>query len=496
MTDVAKITTLSGKFMIKFFNKLKPKDFREDDFLKGFYKAYLDEKGQIETFGDITLFEFYMEYILRNTEYDINQKHVHISGLCEDIKNMMFQPDDNGNKPETTTNMSNVHKVKINREKALLVLSDFIKQSCIITNENPEDTFTKYDEEFRVATTANIIDEIKKEGILIPKAKKDVNFGRRNLMHNIWLDTEHKCKKFIDNDTLAAVLKKVYYLNGEEINLSTYRITTLPCQDASKIHSDIAPTLMKITGQPKREAREDVKTGDIESEIPIEVITTKRSGNSYRTDINLIHGSALSETLKRNKQKLPTAYICSGSQMVPGGCADQGIETNESLVYLSTSYNLCIDQAEMAFPLSCAHILVMPNILVFKDHTNDKFPMLPPNEGQKISIIMSPGIYRPDTNLVNSYQHGVDDRLYYPNAKYKNQSPIIKKYRAMLNTALFYGYDTVVLDDQGVKDFWLPAHHTASLLVQVINEFSGKFKEVIVAVNDEEIYNVYKNYIR
>jgi hypothetical protein len=496
MTDVAKITTLSGKFMIKFFNKLKSSDFTEDAFLKGFYKAYLEEKDKKETFGDITLFEFYMEYILRNTEYDIGKKHVHISGLCEDLKNMMFQPDADGNKPETSTNKFNIHKVKINREKALIILSDFIKQSCIVINENPDETVTQYDEEFRIATTANIIDEIKKDGVVIPKANKDVDFGRRNLMHNIWLDTEHKCKKFIYNDALSAVLKKVYYMDGEKINISTNCITTLPCQDASRVHSGDAPTLLKITGQPNRNARENVKAGDIESEIPIEVLNAKRSGLSYNSVVTLIHGSALSEILKRNKQKIPIVYICSGSQMVPGGCADQGIETNESQMYLATSYNLCIDQAAMSFPLICTHLLVMPNILVFKDHTNHIYPMLPPTEGQKISVIMSPGVYRPETNLINLYQHGVDNRLYYPNTKYKNQEPIIKKYRAMLNTALFHGYDTVVLDDQGVKDFWLPAHHTSSLLIQVINEFRGKFKEVIVTVNDHEIYKIYKNYIK
>jgi len=495
--DTAKINTLSGKFMISFFSKLKAKDFMNDQFLKGFYHAYTkvskesEEQRECET---SSLFEFYMEYLLRNSEYDMDKKHLKIAEMCENIKTAIFTPDEDGKKPITDKG-STVRKVTLNKAKALLVLSDFIKASCIVTYENPDEVLTQHDEEFRVATTANIIEEIKASGVIIPKAQKDAEFNRRNAMLEIWHDTEHKCNKFIDNDALATVLKKVYFIDGAAISFSTGRIETLLCQDAAKVQSENAPKLLVVTGQPKR-APISKKVGDIESDLPIEVLTAKRSGNSYRTIVNLVNGSAMTEVLKRNKTKIPNVYICSGSQMIPGGSADQGVETNESVVYWSTSYNLCIEQAEMAFPLKPTQLLVMPNILVFKDHSKAGYPMLPPQNGQKISIIMSPGIYRPATNLKNPYQHGVDERLYYPNAKYTNHKPIIDRYRSMLNAALFFGYDTVVLDDQGVKDFWLPAHHTSALLNQVINEFRGKFKEIVVAVEDKSVYEMFKKYIR
>lgn len=486
-----RVMSLSERFLMRYFDKLVSKNFASDPFLKGFYQAYTKDQ---EEFGKESLFSFYMEYLLRNVDYSTTSKHQKITELCESIKNEMFAPDEEGHKPSTSTNDNRVHNVTLNKKKSLMTISNFIKASNIVTYDNPDETTTKQDEDFRIATTANIIKEIKASGKTIPKAQIDAASKRRSELLNIWQDTEHKCVEFINNDALASVLEKVYFVDGQLLGTAR-QTTTLPCMDVLDIKGNPSKLLMEVTGQPKRKF-DTPKRSDIESDLPIEILVSKRSSNTYNTKVRLLNNWALSETMARKNKEHPVVYICSGSQMVPGGCADQGVETNERIVYLASSYHLCIRQAAMGYPLKPTQMLMLPSVLVFKDHSNSKFPMLPPAKGTGISIIMAPGIYRPPTNLVNSHQHGVDKRLNLPNTKYKDTTTLLQRYRSMLNTALFFGYDTVVLDDQGVLDFWLPVHQTALLLMQVINEFNNKFREIVVAIHDKEVYAIFRNYLR
>jgi len=471
------------KFMIKLFDKFQKKDFYSDRFLKGFYKSYENERKQNET---ISLFNYFMEYLLRNIDYDIKDQQKKIDELCKNIKNALLQP-----KQSNTSNSSNVSnkkkKIKINKKDALKILGDFIKSSCIITYEDPEAISNLYDEKFRAETTKNIIEEIKASGQFIPKAQKDVIFNRRNKMLEIWRDTEYKCIKFIENSRLANVLKKIYFVDGSKINTSTENILTLPCLDVLTINSEI----QQILNNPIV----DIKyfNDKINSSIPIERVTNRHIKNTYNANILVTNQSAIYETKKYNKQQTSTVYICSASQMIPGGAADQGVETNESIIYYTTSYNIGLSQVEMAYPLLETQMLVFPNILLFKDHIT--YQMLPPEDGQRISIIMSPMTYRPRTNISKQNQYKIDQRLLLPNCKFQNAEIISKRFDAMFNTALFFGYDTIILDDQGVDDFWLPVHHTAELLSLAINKFKNLFKNIIVAIPSETFYPVFKKYI-
>jgi len=494
MEDSTKASSNSKKFMIKFFAKLKAKDFKSDQFLFGFYKAY--EKGKM-TQQSLTVFDFYMEYLLRNKNYDVAKKTTEMNRLCDNIKKAIFDPpvdsptmaDVKGNEkpaskmPITKTN-GNSKTVKLNKKFALLTLSDFIKSSCIITYENPEEVRTQHDEDFRVNTTKNIVEEIKTERGELPIAHKDAAFNRRNDMLEIWRDTEHKCIKFIENDIMANILRKVYFIDGSQITLhANTPITTLSCDDISQVSGD------------EKKSSSPVIPADDDDMIPCETIMPSWSHAYYKTIVTVLPTDALTETMHRNKKKIKCALLCAGSQMIPGGSADQGIETNESILYYASSYNLCINQLIMAYPLASSQLLVLPNILVFKDHTKQRYPMLPPIDGQKISVIMTPSIYRPETTIDNQDKYNIDDRLYLPSTRYKNPNIIIDQLKATFNTALFFGYDTIVLDDRGIEDFWLPAHHTAQLLAQVISQYKGKFHEIIVAIEKKHLFNVYKKYI-
>jgi hypothetical protein len=483
MENSQKFTSQSRKFMIKFFDKLKTKDLKSDNCLKIFRDSYEKEKKlQVE----LSMFDFYIEYLLRNQNYNINEKYNYINTLCNNIKTAIFDAPLNTTQITTNT-VGSTKTIKINKPHALSVISDFIKTSRIIIYENPDETITQYDEDFRTLTTNNIINEIKEDGGVIPIANKNKEFNRRNDMIKIWKDTELKCVKFIENDTLANVLKKVYFLNASIIKLySNESVTTLSCEDTS--------------GKNNEEIIKDINTtiDDDNSNceyIPREILIPKWIHKKYNTIINLLPTNALTETMIRNKQKIKCALICSGSQMIPGGCADQGVETNESILYYSSSYNLCINQLVMVYPLSQVQLLVLPNILVFKDHTKPNYPILPPIDGQKISVILSPVVYRPSTNIKNQDNYNIDKRLKLPSTLYDNPEKIIEHIKCILNTALFFGYDTIVLDDGGIVDFWLPVHHTISLTIQVINEYKGKFKEIVLAIDKKYLFDIYKKYI-
>jgi hypothetical protein len=550
----------SARIIITFFNKLKPIDFQKDAFLRGFYNAYLTErdgtsaippdlksgKPEVPAYEGnpkLTVFEYYMEYIMRNKEYKVTDNQKEIYQLCDDIKQAIFTTDChkcrrcqkclqyercsqckkdercsrclvcskcndctlcNANitpKAPIITTRGNKKSVSLDKDFAIQILSEFINLSSIVVDETPDNDQTQYDDDFRNATTATIISELQESGQIIPAAKKDVGFNHRNEMLEIWHDTEQKCIEFINNDALANVLKKVYFING--LDAKNRSLTTLECKDVSAIESGSSSKLLVVPGHRRNmPVAAKLKYADDEALVvfrgtflPIETLSHRASRAKYRTVVNVLNASPLSETMIRNKRNIPTAYVCTGSQIIPGGNADQGIKTNESVVYYSSSYHLCLEQAKMAYPLTTSQILVMPNILVFKDHSKHKYPMLPPANGQKISIIMSPGVYRPSTNLKNQDKYMVDSRLYNPNARYSNTKQITDRFHAIFETALFFGYDTVVLDDQGIEDFWLPLHNTASILGSVIKTYNGKFKEIVVAIEKTHLYTTYKKYI-
>jgi hypothetical protein len=498
MGDLKKIPTKSYKFISKFFDKLQSKDFLSDQFLLGFYKTYTKENNSNKT---LILFDYYMEYLLRNKNYNISKKICEIDKICENIKKSIINPPSNvitdaNSLPKSIQKINvktGVKTIKLNKKHTLSILSDFIKSSFIITYDNPEEVRTQHDEDFREATTANIIEEIKADKGCLPKAHKDVGFNRRNDMLDIWRHTEHHCVKFIENSNLANILKKVYFINGLHIVLNSNSvITTLSCDDSSINANGVKNVLLVPTTTNSIPNNID---GDIIDSLPCETVPPRWSNNYHDTVVKVLQTSALSETMDKKKKKIKCVMICSGSQMIPGGSADQGIETNESVLYYSSSYNICINQLVMAYPLTSTSMVFLPNILVFKDHTKQGYPMLPPVDGEIISVITVPLTYRPETNLTNQNKYNIDDRLYSPTTKYKNPDKIVEQLRCILNTALFFGYDTVVFDDMGIEDFWLPAHHTAQLMAEIIKQYNGKFKEIIISINKKHLFKIFKKYI-
>lgn len=456
----------SRVFLMTFFDKLKTQDFKKDKFLYNFYKSFLKEQDKNP---DLLLFDYYLEYLLRSKDYDIRKKTEESNRLCDEIKQEIMQLSDINNPHQGET------KFLLNKTTCIRVISDFIKSSSMILYENPQEKRTEYDEKFKKDVTQAIVEEIKSDGRILPTAQKDKQFYERNRMLTVWQDTEHKCRVFMSADQEKKdKLLKTYFIDGSKIQYGqTTPIKTIEDDEGIDIQSDLNKIIPEVQIKPKW------PTGL----------------NKFNTRVLCSNSCALSATLHLTKQGFNCVYALSGNQLIPGGNSDQGIFTHESYLYYSSTYNLCVDQIALAYPLTNKHMVVTPNIIVFKNHKNISFPGLKATESEKIGVITSTPPYHPPTNIEDQDKYHIDKRLFESTTIYQKPSTVKKQMRYLFNTALFFGYDTIILDDRGVEDFWLPAHHTAKIIKSVINEYKGRFKMIFVAVRKKHVHDIYKKYI-
>lgn len=465
------------KFLMKFFCKLKPDDFKsksvnDDMFLMSFYRSYDEDHRKDNT---ITLFNHYMEYLVRNDHFTEEEKSNRILELCDNIHNQIFnrsQSDEKSNRPTISTKSSGSRVIKLSKSYVLQVLSDFIKSSAIVMYDNPHDTVdAELDQEFREQATQNIIDNILQDtGKPLPKAVKNEMFNHTNERVSIWHDTENKCREFEEHPILGPALKKIYFMDVSKLRLQKQAtITTLSGTD------NVNDAFAKL--------------------LPVETLTTLWEPNKHELTLTIVDKLPTIVASDLARKKIRSAYICSGSQMIPGGGVEQGVETNETELCCTTTYSIAINQLETFYPLLNTQISFCPQVLRIKDASKANYPELPVDQCDHISVITVGTAYRPKTNLVDQNKYSMDARLWHHTTQYSEPENVIRQYRAMFRTALFFRRHTVVLDDMGIADFWLPAIQTVKLLRQVIREFKNEFDEIIIAVPKEKIRIIFEKYL-
>ena len=478
----------SEKFLAKFFEKLTKEDFKKDPFLLAFYKFFKKSKSQ-------DLFRCYIDYVVRNREFtDANERIIALNELYDEIRNDILYKDENAStdvefistkerketmdrqhvkvaksKKVSATNSLPVQNgpVKVNKAKALRVLSTFIKQSSIITYEDPNEISNEQDEKFRDDTQANIIDEIvNRDGRELPIPQKDIEFGKRSDMMNIWRDTEAKCQKLCEEPKLDALISKLFFIDTKQLEQRPNNITSVEMEEVKEL-------------------------------LPVESFVHGYSKQKYNTIVKLTNTIPIDEAVFRAKQKIKTLYICAGSQMVQGGNADQGIDVQESMLYMTSTYSVGISKGLHTYPLSIDQVLICQNVLVFKD---TKYQELPMNKYQRIAVMCCPNQWRP--KLINPKFTDVSTEepktyLYDTKTTFKsiaNYKTIAKSFANALETALFFGYDTIVLDDRAIEDNLVPSHSMAKMMQEVLKVYSGRFREVIIAANKAASFNVFRHY--
>jgi hypothetical protein len=527
----------SQKFLRKIFNKLVDSDFEEDRFLLAFHRAYKkerekekDKQGNYLDKGEIELFSFFVEYLIRNKNIDEKSRAAELQKLYDEISYAIINPevakeeeenprfqetnikkDPNGVPVEKKRIKKIIRKKiitdkktgekreviteerielppavveppkptgppKINKEHTLTVLSRFIERSFIVVIENPDEVVTETDELFKQTSTDVIMEETLEEykGRL-PPVKKDPIFNRKLEMNNLWLITEKKCQVFIDMDKGKA-LEKVYIFDAED---------TLNAKDdpLSIFKSNAIRTL---------EIRTDDKKDII---VPEELIKSRRQESKHNTIVRVANTNPINEALDFAEKKRKCIMLMSGSRWVPGGNSDQGIECNETKLYYSSTYHIPLNRVTNAYPLKDSSVIVIPNVLVFKDPSQPTYPTLAVQRSASIAVINSAPPLRPDTNIDCISKSEMDPRLYSSKAKYRNPEKTLNQFRYIFETALFFGHDTIIIDDRGIEYFWLPVEHTIKILNVVINRYKTYFREIVIAIERPNLYDLFKQFI-
>ena len=289
--------------------------------------------------------------------------------------------------------------------------------------------------------------EIKEEARIIPKPKPDQTFKRRSEIMNIWRDTESKCQELNQVEAMSNLMNKIYFIDTTYINKNFQHIQTI--------------TMPGV-------------------DLPEETIKCMYTGKTYNTVLKLLNVSPLAETIQKVKERTKPIYILSGSQMVLGGNADQGIESNESDVYLSSTYSSAIEKILHAFPLQLNQVVICPKVLVFK---NSEYKLLPASQWEKIVVMNSPCKFRPKISENGAEYINVADAEEFK-----------KSLQESIELALYFGHDTIVLDDRGIFDNILPVKFCTRVIKDVIYDFEGRIKEVCICIKDAANYNMFRKY--
>ncbi len=350
--------------------------------------------------------------------------------------------------------------VKVKRSAFLINLSDIIKtyemarvyESNVIDEElkDESDDDNEKKERFHDDLTQKLLNDVINDGRLF-EAKQDEEFARRNFYLSVFQDTENICKSLTENKNNAS-LKKVHIINTDNLSL---------------IKGSVCETLP--VGSNKN------------------VIKCIFDNVSYNTVVSVVNKDPLEEICEINDYN--AVYCMAGNQLVPGGNSDQGIYSHETDVYLSTTYSCSIDQSYEYYPLSDNTVILSPFVIVIKDY---KKQFERSRSLKNIQIITYGPKYRPSTNIDKQSHTEFDNRLANESCRYTNPADVEKQYTNVFKVAMFFNYDTVVLDDRGIETFWLPIHHTAQILSNVIKTHMNRFKRIIVAVKNPYVYEIFR----
>ncbi len=353
--------------------------------------------------------------------------------------------------------------VKVRRSVFLTNLSDIIKTFEIarVYENNMADEELKEDsdddnekkERFHTKLTQKLIDDIKRDG-RVYETKQDEGFARRNFYLSVFQDTESIYKSLIENKN-DSPLKKMYAINTNNLMLTkNFSCETIPINKN------------------------------------IKMIKCTFDNTSYPTIVSVVNRDALTEICSTDNKN--AVYCMAGNQLIPGGNSDQGIYTHESDVYLATTYGCSIENSSEIYPLDNDTVILSPFVIVIKDHQKQYERI---KNFKSIQIMTYTPKYRPNTTLINQLHNELDTRLITDECYYVNPLEVEQQYNNVFKTAMFFNYDTIILDDRGIEAFWLPLRHTAQILSKVIRTHMNRFKQIIVAVKNPYIYEIFRTII-
>jgi hypothetical protein len=335
----------------------------------------------------------------------------------------------------------------VDTKKVMSVLSTFLQNSYIIEESSLE---SPNDQNLIDMMEKSLIEEVNADGIHYIKHTNEKELRREHL-REIAADTYKFCDKMSKNEQISSILKLHY------ISSNNY---------------DFSHAMDKI----------------IESKH-----YSKGKSNTESANIKVLNTSSILEAYNNSSALL----VLSNSRLLAGGGTDMGIETNETKTMLSTSLLYTLQTCEdIQFPLDYDRLMYFPKVCVFRNFAHPNFTMFSSKNVKNISILSCSPPFRPKTNIADlGENNSFDSRLYEESAYIIDEVLIIKKIAATFEVAAKLKFGTIIWDDWGIIDFWLPLNQIAKIFATISKEYADQFDNIIFAIDTPQHYHIFKKHI-
>lgn len=502
------------EFLKQFFCHLTLDDLKNssDKTLQGFYDYYISVNRQevpqrdksapkiyIPTARQMSILEVYMAYINREQQATNEVRAQEFVKLLEDVKQTdretraMIILSKRKNEPDfdpTTETVESYAKIIADEEQrrgntsvitmskklGLRVLSEAMRLSYVTKEDRNKDmneleTMHKTHQEQANIVAEEATAELKAAGLSMPKKHEDPQFNRRNDLMQCYAFANRRIAKLLETEA-GQLLRRIYYFNATSLvpqnirrlcgtyQFSQPNITTTTILDTEKIAEQY--------GQKEIVHLPAIQTPQLS---PAAVLNT-----TQRCVVNIVECSPLKYMFQQKNK--PTLYIASINQLTPGNLADQGYDSQiEAPLYYATSYSAAIEQITHAYPIPAAHVLYAPFVLFVK-RPEYPYDNIDGQASGRIRLLCIGSPFRPTVTQPAADSTTYNEALQLPQTKYTDPNVCIVNLITALCTARSLGYDTIVLDDRGIDDYWLPVHHTVQLVSQAIKATQNMFSSV------------------
>jgi len=205
--------------------------------------------------------------------------------------------------------------------------------------------------------------------------------------------------------------------------------------------------------------------------------------NKYETMIEVIDGDCGDVALTLQQKGLNPVLLNMANKNQPGGAYKSGSGAQEENLHRRTNLFQFLEDPEKIqgdnggsnyYPLPDSGAIYTPNVLFFRDSEARGYQLF--SEPKLLSFITCAAIKKPKTFI---------DPDGHPQMNAESTNLMLKKMRTILGVGLVNGHDSAVLSAFGCGAYSCPAHHVATLFKQVINEFSGSYKQISFAIIDD-----------
>jgi len=196
---------------------------------------------------------------------------------------------------------------------------------------------------------------------------------------------------------------------------------------------------------------------------------------------------AVDFTVNIRRKKNNAVLVNCASHLCPGASWEKGEEGYEESIFYRSSYDLSLNGEGISdgfYPLIEESTLYSPKVMIYKFGRNHKYAQKPKAAHPDfIPIIAACGLHNPEYKKVKRRKNGEIEISVNKNLLNKKHSILYKdKIKNILQTAIYWGHDTIIFNSFGCVEKGHPAKHCASLFKEVIFDEKNKFYKRIIKV--------------